>query len=608
MIWFRSILMFLLLTCACSVFAQQESRLADQYYLDGEYEKAAELYENLYRNSNRSDYFFDKYIECLLAMDEYAKCEKIVKDQITGHPSQVSLYVTLGNVLERQNKYDEAELIFRDAIDNLPADLGQVSRLASAFIAQTKYDEAIETYEKGQMLVNRPGLFSENLAELYRRKGDAEKMIENYLYALHANPQRLAAIQTTFQRFLSRDDYPLLQTQLYTMVQEYPDADYFPEMLAWVSIQQRDFKGALRQLKALDQRLGENGTRIFRLADMAANGEDYELAIEAYDYITEVKGPGSPYFLQSKESSLLCRRESLVQDYNYSTEELRALENQYVTFLNAQGRNKMTASMIADLAHLEAFYINDLDAAVTLLEEVISIPGVSREIYSRAKLDLADFQLMKGEIWEATLLYSQVDKALKEDPLGEEARFRNARLAYYNGDFEWAQAQFDILKASTSKMISNDAIDMSVFIMDNLGLDSTAHPLSMYAQAELLVFQNKFTEALEQMTVLANLYPEHGLLDDILYLKARIFMRQRKYAEAGDIFEEIYTTYPDGIRADNALFALADLYEHQLGDPEKAQELYEKIFIDYSGSTFSVEARKRFRMLRGDFESDELLN
>jgi TolA-binding protein len=142
--------------------------------------------------------------------------------------------------------------------------------------------------------------------------------------------------------------------------------------------------------------------------------------------------------------------------------------------------------------------------------------------------------------------------------------------------------------------------------MDNLGLDSTAHPLAMYAEAELLVFQNKFAEAMDKLNILSNLYPEHGLQDDILYLEAQIDMKQRKYEDAARLFEEIYTKYPEEIRADNALFALADLYEHQLNDPAKAEELYEKIFVDYSGSTFSVEARKRYRILRGDFTEDDL--
>jgi TolA-binding protein len=390
------------------------------------------------------------------------------------------------------------------------------------------------------------------------------------------------------------------------MIQDHPEADYFPEMLAWVAIQQKDFKSALRQLKALDQRLEENGNRVFRLADMAANAHVYDVAIEAYEYVVISNGPGSPFYLMAKEASLDCQRRNLVKNYDYSQQDLRDLETRYEAFLNETGRNKNTASIIASQARMEAFFINDLDKAVSLLEEVITFPGVPKDIYSMAKLDLADFQLMKGEIWEATLLYSQVDKDLKEEPLGEEARFRNARLAYYNGDFEWAQAQFDILKASTSKLISNDAIDMSVFIMDNLGLDSTAHPLSTYAEAELLVFQNKFTQAQEKLTILANLYPDHGLQDDILYLRAQILMKQRKYIEAASLFEDIYTRYPEEIRADNALYALAGLYEDQLGDKNRAQELYEKIFVDYSGSTFSIEARKRYRILRGDFSEDSL--
>jgi tetratricopeptide (TPR) repeat protein len=597
----RFCLILILVAQVLASAAQQDSRLADQYYLAGEYEKAAELYEVLYRNTNRSDFYFNKYIECLLALEEYTQSVKIIEGQIALNPANVALYVTLGNVLERQNDYDAAALAFRKAIEQLPPDVGQISKLGNAFLGLTKYDEAIETFEKGQILINRPGLFAENLADLYRRKGDNEKMIENYLFSLQSNPQRLPVIQSTLHRFLGKTDYIILQTQLYDLLQEYPDADYFAEMLAWVSIQQKDFKAALRQLRALDQRLGENGNRVFRLAQMAANAQDFDVAVEAYEYIVAQKGPSSPFYLKAKESSLDCQRRRLVKNYDYTQQGLRDLEAQYEAFLNDIGRNRTTASIILDQARLEAFFINDLDKAIALLEEVITFPGVPKDIHAMVKLDLADFQLMKGEIWEATLLYSQVDKALKEEPLGEEARFRNARLAYFNGDFEWAQAQFDILKASTSKLISNDAIDMSVFIMDNLGLDTTAHPLTMYAEAELLVFQNRFTEARENLMILSNLYPDHGLQDDILYLQAQILMKQRRYEDAARMFDEIVSKYPLEIRADNALFALAELYDQHLGDPEKAKELYERIFIEYSGSTFSVEARKRFRFLRGDF-------
>jgi TolA-binding protein len=66
------------------------------------------------------------------------------------------------------------------------------------------------------------------------------------------------------------------------------------------------------------------------------------------------------------------------------------------------------------------------------------------------------------------------------------------------------------------------------------------------------------------------------------------------------MYQLILDKYKEEIKADNALFELAQLNEIQLNNKEKAKELYEKLFIEYSGSTFAVEARKRFRILRGD--------
>jgi tetratricopeptide (TPR) repeat protein len=605
---FVLIVLFLSVAATTVIGQAENSKLADQYYLDGEYEKAAQLYDNLYRKSNRSDYYFTKYIECLLAMEEYDRSEKIIKQRISENPTGVSLYVTLGNVLERQNRYDEADQTFTDAIENLPPNISEITKLGNSFLMLTKYDLAIQTFEKGEKLIKRPGLFANNLADLYRRKGDSEKMIENYLYSLNANPKRLTQVQTIFTRYLPKDDLGMLQEQLYGMIQDYPDGDHFPQLLAWVFVQKKDFRSALRQVKALDIRLEENGQRVYRIARMASNAQESDVAIEAYEYIVSEKGPNSSYYMEAKRLSLIERRKKIVRNYDYTEEDLRALEKQYNTFLDEVGRNRTTAPLIAELARLEAFYINDLDAAIALLQEVVGYPGVQKQVRAKAKLDLADFQLMKGEIWEATLLYSQVDKAFREDPLGQEARFRNARLSYFNADFEWAQAQFDILKASTSRMIANDALDMSVFIMDNLGLDTTDHPLTVYAESELLVFQNRFDEAFEKLNILRNIYPEHGLQDDILYLEAQVYEKQRNYKAAAELYQKIVDDYPEEIRADNSLYALAELYEDQLNDKVKAQELYEKLFMEYSASTFSIEARKRYRRLRGDFDASDKLN
>ena len=578
----------------------QEAQLAQQYFRDGEFEKAAVLYEKLYRESNFNDFYFDRYVESLLSMEAFDECEQVIKKQLRRDPDNVQLYVTSGKLYERQVLDDKAEEQYRLAIEKLPKDQFIITRLANTFMVLTKYDLAIEAYERGSELLKDKEAFAYNLGELYRRKGDADKMIENYLNSVDSNPGRINSVKSIFQRYLLPEDYQELQSQLYTRIQANPDAAFYPEMLSWVFIQQKDYRNAFRQARALDRRFRENGGRVYRIGEIAANDKAYEAAIMAYDYIVNEKGISSTFYIDAKRESLRCKRRQLVEGYEYSLDELKQLEQEYESILTEFGRSKLTANIMLEFAELEALYINDLDKAISLLNEMIQYPNVNPAIQALGKISLADYYLMQGERWEATLLYSQVDKAFKEDQLGHEARFRNAKLSYYTGDFQWAQAQFDILKASTSKLIANDALDLSVFIMDNLGLDTSATALQLYADAELLVFQNRFDDAFRKLDTLQEQFPEHTLKDDLYYLEAQIYKKKRNYEKVAELLQKIVDGHPEEIRADNALFELAELYENQLNDVEKAKALYETLFIDYSGSTYAVEARKRYRILRGD--------
>ncbi len=599
----KLLLSFLLVFSMSSVIsAQSESKLAQQYFADGEFEKAAILYEKLYSGNARNDYFFNRYIECMLSLEDYDGAEKALKKELKKNPAKVNLYVTYGNIYERQFNDAEAQKQYERAIKELPEDRFATTKLANAFIGLTKYDLAAETYEKGAKLLKDNQVFAYNLGDLYRRKGDTPKMLENYLNSLDANPGRLRSLQTTFQRYLTEEDFIELQTQLYSRISSTPDAMHYPELLSWVFIQKKDYRNALRQMKALDKKLDENGGRVFGLGEIAMNAKDYDAAISAYEYIVAEKGVNSSFYIDAKRELLRTKRLKVTSGFDYTKEDLLVLEKEYEAFLEEFGWSKTTASIVKELADFEALYLNDIDKSISILQRMIDFPGINPKMQGEAKIALADYYLIQGEIWESTLLYSQVDKAFKEDLLGHEARFRNAKLSYYNADFEWAQAQFDVLKASTSKLIANNALDLSIFIMDNLGLDTTTTTLQLYSDAELLTFQNKFDQAFAKLDSITTGYPEHGLKDDVYYAKAQIYKKQRDYVKAAAMFEKIIAEHVEDIRADNALFELAQMYENeaQLNDIEKAKELYEKVFIDFSGSTFAVEARKKYRMLRGD--------
>ena len=579
--------------------AQPDPRLAEYYFQNGELEKAMSIYDQLNKQGNGE--YFDRYVTCLMDLNKNDEAEKTLQKQIKKEPTRVNLYVTYGKLYEKLLKPEKADEQYKKAIDKLTPDRYVIDNLAMSFNALSKYDWSLKTYEHGSDLLKNKNVFSFNMAELYRRNDDNKKMVNAYLNSLSDNYAYLPSVEAMLQRYISTpEEQTELQSQIYTRIQEDAKNSAYPELLSWFFLQKKDYKNAFRQLKSVDRLNNEDGRRVLELAEIAEGDHDYDAAIEGYNYILTDKGRSNTFFIEAKRSSLACKRKKLTEGYGFTNEELKGVEKDYESFLDEIGRNNRTATIIAELADLEAFYLKNLDKAIALLEETVNYPMIDKDVQSRAKLSLGDFYLIKGERWEATLLYSQVDKLYKDDPLGHEARFRNAKLAYYFGDFDWAKAQFDVLKASTSKLISNDAIDMSVFIQDNTGLDSTTAALNIYAQAELFVFQNRYDDAFNKLDSIDILFPKHALADDVLYLRAQIYKKLRQYDKAIVAYNKILTEYKEDIRADNALFEMAELYETRLNDKAKAKELYEKLFTDFSNSTLAVEARKRFRLLRGD--------
>jgi tetratricopeptide (TPR) repeat protein len=578
----------------------QITRLANQYYKSGEYEKAVQLYTKIIDQGNNRDYYFPRMIDCYISLKQFDEAQSIISKELKSYPNKIQLYVTLGNVYERMGEPDKAQLEYNKAIEKLDKNIESISNLAKAFTGLTMYEEAILVYEKGGALLGDKYRYALNLADLYRRKGDESKMITNYLKSatrLNSNATRTFEY---FEKNLSPETYDDLQAQLYAFIQEQPDAIIYPEILQWSFTHLKEYKKALRQARALDRKLAENGGRVYEVGMVAYGDDAYDVAINAFEYILDNKSVNSSYYIDAQRSLLNAKRNKVTQTFTYTQEDLASLDFEYSNFLADFGKNTQTAPLMIEYADFKALYLNDLSEARNILNEVINFGGLKKDVVATAKLNLGDYFLMDSERWEASLLFSQVDKDFKEGVLGEQARYRNARLSYFMGDFEWAQEQFDILKSATTRLISNDAIDNSVFIMDNLNLDTTALPMELYAKSELLIFQNKYDAAVSKLDSISSQFPEHTLLDDILYSKAHIAKRMLKPQDAIKYYELIIEKYPEEIRCDNAIYELAKMYELQLDEPEKAKGLYEKLFMEFESSTFAVDARKRYRVLRKD--------
>lgn len=622
-------LLTLLLTgWSVSVYAQAvtDEQLGLQYFNNKEYEKAAALFERLF-DEKPGVYNYTYLLQSLLELDDLDKAEKIVKKQAKRFPEDYRYVIDQGYVLIRSNQSPKATKLFEQAIKDLPADQRKVSELANAFMVRREYDYAVKTYQKGRQLLSPDYTFGFELAQLYDTQGNYGKMVDEYLQMLETNPDKQTQVQDRLQNSLTNDPENLkseaLRISLLQKVQKSPDDVMLAELMMWLSLQLKDFDAAFVQAKALDRRLDENGSRVFALAQLAVNSKAYPVAIEAYDYVIR-NSKDLPLVIQSKVEILKSEFEQLTSAYPVELPKLKQLETRYLATLEEAGQNPLAYPLIRNLAHLQAFYLDNTPSAITLLENLISTSSAERQIQADSKLELADIYLFSGDPWEATLLYSQVEKAFKNDPVGHEARFRNARLSMFIGEFGWAVAQLDVLKAATSKLIANDAMALSLLITDNIDYDSSTVQLATYTRAELLLYRNKPLDAMSVLDSLLSAYPGHLITDDALMKKAEINLRLGNVSEAETLLRSIVTDYGDGILADDALFRLALLYDQNeeatadfsvyssqdlffMGinnplarDKEKAMAAYQELLTSYPGSLFSVEARKRFRALRGD--------
>lgn len=578
----------------------QDVKLAQEYFRKGEYEKATPLFKKLYEENGTNSYYYKNYLKCLVSLKDFEEAQKLVKKYGKKRKNDPSILVDLGYVYKQMGNDKEAEEQFEKAVSQLGKEKNSIRLVANAFTTMEEYDYAVKVFERGQEIMKSPTIFAYDRALAYKRVGNYDKMIGAYLDYLVEQPTKEQTVKNEFQKIIKIEKYrDMLESQLYKGIQESPSQLAYPQMLVWLFIQEKDYESAFIQVKALDKRLNEDGRRVFDLAQTATLENQFNAATQAYEYVIE-KGPISPLYEPAKMALVGAKMKRLQYDKNYTETDLTDLEADYLSILDEFGRNPNSVRTMRSLGHLYAFYLHDIDRAIEVMEAIVQMPAADRHLKAKSKLDLGDFYIINEDIWESTLYYSQVDKEFKEDILGEEARFRNAKLSYYTGDFEWAQSQLSILKASTSELISNDALDLSVFILDNMGLDTSAAAMNMFAQADLMIFQNKTEEAEAMMTALEAEFPGHALADDILYRRGTIAYKKRNYEKAAEYWEKVLADFSTDILADNALFHLADLYETYLNQPTKAQQYYQMIVVDFPGSLYTVEARKRFRKLRGD--------
>ena len=595
--------LFVLLAPAL-LFSQNDEvklKLAQEFFQNKEYEKSIDLFEDVFKK-NQSVEVYLALVNNYLILERYSDAEKTVKKQLKKYPDDALYQVDYGFVLIAMGEEKKGIAAYNGAIKNLPPNTSTILALSASFQRRNEITYSIETLKKGKKLTGNFYGYEFELGELYYQSGNLSAMIDEYLDLIEKNEAYLQNVQnalnTSIYHSPKKENLDILNQTLLKRIQRSPEKEIFSELLIWHYMQQKDFAGAIKQSKALDKRNKESGYRFIDLGKLCKSNEKYDLAQECFQYVID-KGPSNQNYINAR----ILMSESLKEKITsapFTPEDLIILEQNYVNTLQDIGTNGATISLQIGLAEVRAFYLNKPEEAMDMLEKALNQYQLTPENKAKCKLLLADIYLAQNEIWEASLLYSQVEKDFKYEALGDLAKFKNARIYFFTGDFAWSKAQLDILKGSTSKLIANDAMRLSLLISDNLAFDTSGEALKMYSLAYLNFEQKKYDEAMQSLNKMTQVYIAHNIIDEVYFLRYEVFLKKQDFQSAASSLEIIVSDYSSDILADEALYRLALLYESYLEQPDKAMECYKRIFTNYPASIYVVDSRYRFRKMRGD--------
>lgn len=616
----NSIILSCLLLITLPAYSQESDiKIANEYFLKGDKEKALLMYQSLSKNSENIPAIHTNYLNLLIESGKFKEAEDYLDRVLKKSDDRVSYRVDLGIVYLRAGETQKADKYLKSYIKSSLPDVYRTKAIADYLAAHNLSDYAVYAIQEIRQSMGNPAAFTLEMANLYRMQGKRDQMVQEYLNYITQSPSNLGYVKNLLQLFLNKpDELESLEKMLYDRVQQYPDSEVYADLLIWVNLQQKNFYGAFIQARAFDKRFRKENSKTLEIAQIALNNKDYENADKSFSYVIK-EFANTENYLPARLGLIRAREAKVKRSFPVNRDSVRYLTREYQSFISRYPENANSYEAALNEALLHAYYLDEKDSAIIKLTALSALPKNPPYIRAKTKLELGDIYLLKEEPWESTLLYSQVEKSQRDAPLGYEAKLRNAKLSYFKGDFKLAQEHLDILKQATTRDIANDAMDLSMRIKENTAFDSTGSSLKEFAAIELLLYTNKVDEALKRIkkleaseadttkttTSTGVMYKTttSRLLDDLYWLEADVRLKKGEFKNSIAILQKILDRYPDDILADDASFLQAEIYERHLKDIEKAKEIYRTFLDKYPGSVYAAEARKRYRTLRGDYNS-----
>ena len=578
--------------------ASKEAELANEYFNDGEYEKAADLYLKLTKNQENEDFYTFRVADCYLRLKDYDTGIDFATRLAKKNPTALQYQVLKGKFLQAKGQTESAEALWQEIITKKLKKELDFRAVGALFLQFRMFSWAETTFLQGRKTLKNQYFFARELANIYSESGDYEKSVIEWINVYLEKPVSYNEVKTVILSFSTPETADVIEAGLLRKSQSQQNDPNLRDLLFEFYIAAAKYDEALLQAKSLDKLNHEKGERLYRLAQVLQNNQEYERSNIALDYII-TNHKDSPYYYLSYLEKAKNFDFKIFEEKKSDTVNVQAAIQNYDALFQQFGRRDNFFDAMYRKAYLAVFFLNELTVAAQELSEIekLNIPANQK---AKAKILYGDIFLLTADYNKARLTYSEVEDKFKEDQIGALAKLKFAQLSYYKGEFDLAKARLKSLKDNTSNDISNDAMRLYLLIQDNIGLDSTTTALEIFAKIQLLVYQKRLDTALVMLDTLVYRFPTHPLADEIIWERVNIYLAKNQIEKTLFWIDKLLDGHSDGIYADDALFKKAEIYQFVLNKPQDAQKMYLDLLVKYSGSLYRVEARKRIRKLRGE--------
>ena len=577
----------------------RQYKLAQSYEANGDIAGAARIYKELYDADTESRVYFDGLRRTWLALRKYDVLLPYVEQRVQRLPKEVELRITYAELLYTTGAVDSALAQWQKALALQPGEEGTYMLVAESYSKHRLFVQAAEVFEAVRDRFGRSLMLTDRLARLYAILGEYRKAASEYGDLLAENPSQLSFVKAGMSLFISNptgmEDAVTVIKDLSSMRKQ--NLEYL-DLLSWLYSENNQHEKAFEVAVQLDNIRDAKGSDIYAFADRALRTGAFDAAIQAYEYFLKTYDRTNPLTAPVIYNYVYALESRYSAHGTLTPEQAHELIDRYREVLEYEKGGTMGSQAAMQIARLQAEVLGQPEEALSTLSG--EIRETHSTIASESLLYRAELTLRLGKIEEARALYKrvwQMNAQNRESKRNREiARLRFAETLLYTMQFKEAVDSLTVLTEDVGSDAANDALSWLFLMQENVDVNDDA--LKSFLRGKFSQVQHDWAGVIASMNEVVQLAPRSSLADNALFVVAEAQRESADFVAARSTLLGIVESYADGTHADHALYLAGEISEQELGEIDRAVELYTKVLMDYPYSQYAARARERVRALR----------